>query len=872
MRSLTTLLLSLAAVLVVAAPADASFVESAVTEFVEPSGEPALQAGSHPDTVTDITTRTHFSQEAQREMPDEALRDVRVELPPGFYGNPQAVATCMPGELIIREGLCNVDSQVGVLSAWLILPPSESPPLRFPVYNMPVGEDETASMMSIVIGGAAVKFAVTPKTEGNNGLEVSLKNINEALPVYRTHLDIWGIPASPVHDPERFVAQEQGGAKSGLPLRPFTTLPARCEPLTTVFRFRSWKETEGWVTSSSTSPSLTGCDGLVFDPKLEVTPAVRQADTPTALDVDLTVPQDETYSGVGTPQLRDGVVKLPKGVALSTAAASGLGSCSDTELKLGTREEPDCPDSSKIGTVSITTPVLPKPLEGNVILGTPTPEHLVRLFLVAKGSGIQLKVPGIVQLDEKTGQLTTEFRESPQLPFSNLRLHFKGGPRAALTTPPTCGTYTSRGEFTSWADPNPVVSESSFTIDQGCGREGTFSPTLRAGATQALAGQFSAFNLQVLRDEGEQDVSRIEATLPEGLLAKLGGVPLCGDAQAASGDCPAASRVGVTTVGTGAGALPLYVPQPGKAPTAIYLSGPYKGAPYSLVVKVPAQAGPFDLGTVAVRSGIYVDPATTQVTVKSDPLPQILKGIPIAYRDIRVEIDRPGFTLTPTDCDPMRVESTIVSDQGKTANPSAPFRVSDCADLGFKPKLSLKLSGATHRSAHPKLRAVLKARRGDANIRKAVVTLPRTEFLENAHIRTVCTRVQYAADNCPKGSVYGYAKAWSPLLDKPLRGPVYLRSSNHALPDLVASLDGQIDIDLAGRIDSVHQRIRNTFWAVPDAPVSKFVLTMQGGKKGLLVNNTELCKAKPHASVEFTGHNGNRSSSNPLVKADCGKK
>jgi len=274
---------------------------------------------------------------------------------------------------------------------------------------------------------------------------------------------------------------------------------------------------------------------------------------------------------------------------------------------------------------------------------------------------------------------------------------------------------------------------------------------------------------------------------------------------------------------------------------------------------------------VAVRSGIYVDPVSTAVSVKSDPLPQILQGIPIAYRDIRVEVDRPGFTLNPTSCDPKSVTSTITSIAGATASPADRFQVAGCERLGFKPKLSFRYKGRTNRGAHPAVTATLKARKGDANIGKAVVTLPRTQFLEQGHIRTICTRVQYAADDCPKGSVYGYAKAWTPLLDQPLQGPVYLRSSNNTLPDLVADLDGQIEIELAGRIDSVDERMRVSFGAVPDAPVSKFVLRMQGGRKGLLVNNTELCRAKPRARAVFTGQNGKRSVANPLVRIGCGR-
>jgi hypothetical protein len=452
-------------------------------------------------------------------------------------------------------------------------------------------------------------------------------------------------------------------------------------------------------------------------------------------------------------------------------------------------------------------------------------------------------------------------------------------------TPAACGRYSTSATFTPWSGGPAVDSADSFAIDTGPNGSpcpsGGFNPKLSAGTVNPLAGGFSPFLLDVSRSANEQPLSGLSLRLPPGLLGKLKGIAYCpdavlaaipgaegtGSAEAASPSCPIASQVGSVAVGIGAGPNPFYV-KTGRA----YLAGPYKGAPLSLAVVAPAVAGPFDLGNVVVRNALKIDPETVQITSVSDPIPTLLHGIPLGIRDLRIELDRERFTLNPSGCEETHFSGSASAPSGASASLTGRFQAASCERLGFKPKLSLKLSGQTHRSAHPKLRAVLKARKGDANIGRAVVTLPKTEFLENAHIRTICTRVQYGAGNCPKGSIYGYAKAWSPLLDKPLQGPVYLRSSNHPLPDLVASLDGQIHIDLDGRIDSVHSRMRATFASVPDAPVSKFVLNMQGGKKGLLVNNTELCHAKPHASVQFTGHNGKRSSSNPLVKTACGKK
>jgi hypothetical protein len=502
------------------------------------------------------------------------------------------------------------------------------------------------------------------------------------------------------------------------------------------------------------------------------------------------------------------------------------------------------------------------------------------LVVVDPDTGVVLKLPGKISTDPLTGRITTSFDDNPQLPFEYLNLQLKGGSGAALIAPTSCGIYTAHAEFTGWAQPErSVSSDSSFRIDEGCGAASQFKPGLSAGSSNPTAGAFSPFVLRVTRQDGEQNLSRIEATLPPGVLAKLAGVPLCGDAQAATGDCPAASQVGTTTVAAGAGPDPIYVPQPGKAPTAVYLAGPYNGAPYSLVVKVPAQAGPFDLGVVTVRNALYVDPTTTQVTAKSDPLPQILQGIPLAYRDVRVEINRNDFTLNPTSCEPMQVTSLLTSSVGMRATPSARFQVANCEGLAFKPSLALSFKGQTKRTGDPALAAVLKAPAGQANIAKTAVILPSSVFIDNRHINNPCTRVQFAANACPAKSILGTATAYTPLLDKPLTGPVYFRSNGgeRKLPDLVADLNGQIHVVLVGFIDSVKSgkessRVRTRFQSVPDAPVSKFELKLYGGKRGLIQSSTNICKELGKATVQMTGQNGKPNDFETAIGTSCGGK
>jgi hypothetical protein len=422
-----------------------------------------------------------------------------------------------------------------------------------------------------------------------------------------------------------------------------------------------------------------------------------------------------------------------------------------------------------------------------------------------------------------------------------------------------------------------VTATSTFTIDEGCANAGQFTPTLEAGTTAPSAGKPSPFTLRITQRSGQQNLSVIEATLPKGVLAKLAGVQLCGNAEAATGNCPMGSQVGTTTVGAGAGPSPIYVPQPGRAPTAVYLAGPYNGAPYSLVVKVPAEAGPFNLGTVTVRNSLYVDPTTTQVTAKSDPLPQILDGVPISYRDVRVDITRNDFTINPTSCEPMQVTSVLTAISGQTASPATRFQVAGCDALGFSPKLSLQLKGQTKRTGNPAVNAVLTAPPGQANIAATTVILPKSSFIDQSHVDNPCTRVQFSADACPANSILGTAVAYTPLIDKPLEGPVYFRSNGgeRTLPDIVADLNGQIHVVLVGFIDSVKvgkesSRVRTRFASVPDAPVSKFVLKLKGGKRGLIENSQNLCKVKPVATVQMTGQNGKPHDFKQKIGTSCG--
>jgi hypothetical protein len=842
------------------------------------------EAGAHPDFTTSFELKTDPASPADSNglhEPYARTRDIAVSLPPGLIGNPNAVDRCTTLQLTTAfdEGGCPLDSQVGIAVIRLY----NVHTLVEPIYNMEAPGGDTVARLGFLATTLPNYINVQVRSESDYGLTATLEGVPANEKLVSASTTLWAVPAASSHDTERLtpreayleVKSESPPREFGLAPAPFMTNPTRCGvPQQIGFATDSYQLPGQFSEASAPLPEITGCGSIAFDPALSLSPTNPVAAAPTGLDAQLEIPQDETVGGRATSQLRYATVTLPEGVTIAPGAADGLEACSPQQVGLETRDPAACPPASKIGSADFDVPALSRVLHGAVYQRTPRTGDLFGVWLVADELGVHVKIPGDVHADAATGQLTTVFDGTaaaggnPQVPLRRFDLHFKGGPRGVLATPMRCGAYAARYEFTPWSGRAPASGEAPMEIDQGCDTGG-FAPKLSAGTVNPVAGSFSPLVTSLTRESGEENVAGVDVTMPPGVLAKLAGVPLCDEPAAATGQCPSASQVGVTTVATGPGPSPLWIPQPGKEPTAVYLSGPYRGAPYSLVVKTPAQAGPFDLGTVIVRAGIYIDPETTAVTVKSDPLPQILEGVAISYRTIDVDVNRPRFTINPTSCRPMKVDAKVTSSEGAVASPTDRFQVGGCSDLGFKPGLGLRLFGRTSRAGHPRLRAVLRTHPGDANIARASVALPRSEFLDQGHIGTVCTRVQFAAGGCPPRSIYGRARAFSPLLDQPLEGPVYLRSSNHELPDLVAALHGQVDVDLVGRIDSVNGGIRTRFEAVPDAPVTKFTLTMQGGDRGLLQNSRNLCASPSVAAVAFTAQNGKAVHLHPSVKNPC---
>jgi hypothetical protein len=851
------------------------------------------QAGGHPDWTIEGAWEERNSEPGGGCACSD-VKELIFSAQTGMIGNPHAVPRCTL--LQFGQHQCPSESQIGIVMPEITIPL----PFQQPLYNMePHPEQPGLVAFETPLLNTPIFIDLSGRTESDYGLDITTSGIFHPIPLKGVKVYVWGVPGIPVHDTSRLPTPQGGilcishypepcgpGVEFHGPVEPLLQSPTTCGvPLNGGINLRYY---DFQVFHAETPvPEMTGCDQLSFDPSLSATPTTTQADTPSGIDIDAAVPQTQSPTTPTASQIRSLTVTLPQGFSVNPSAADGKSSCADVQGAFGTRGPAHCPEESKIGTLTVDSSALPGPIDGAIYLGEPLPEDKYRIFLVADGYSTHVKLAGSVHLDSKTGQVVTIFNDLPQTPFSRFTMHFFGAERGLLATPERCGTYPVKSEFVPWDSALATHTFISyFNIDSG--PNGTpcpsgarpFHPAVKSGMADNTAGVHSTFALQVIRPDGDQSLAGLRVLAPRGFSAKLAGVPYCpeaalarisapgysGLAEQGAPACPAASQVGTVMTEAGAGSRPLHVP--GK----VFLAGPYKGAPLSVVVVVPAVSGPYDLGTVAVRAAITVSPTNARVSTVSDEIPQILEGVPLRVREFEVKFDRPNFALNPTNCEPSSVDSEVLGIEGAAASLSNRFQVANCADLPYEPKLDLKLSGGVRRRGHPAIHATFTAKPGEANTREVAVALPKGEILDNAHIGNVCTRVQFAANTCPASSILGFAEASTPLLDAPLKGNAYLRSSSNPLPDIAIDLEGQVNFELVGRVDTAGNGALRTTFEAPDVPVSRLILDLAGGSKGLVQNSNSLCGARKAASTKMVGQNGTLISTKNRLRVSCGPK
>ena len=879
-------------------------------------GEPGIydQAGGHPwKGITDFTVRTDSGNPQGGNV-----ENIRVDVPAGLVPNPTIFPRC--ARALFDTGACPPNTQIGI-EELTIKEGTAVVRIQVPLYNLAITPDQVslfafhpadAAPLAPVIGAIAGLDPVfivggvrdQPSQFGphDNGLFFTIDDAPESPALLRSKLTFWGVPGDPVHNAQRDQACATvleplplppacsgGGLPHTNPQLPFLTNPTRCDGLARITRLSLWSHAGDFDTVDDPTPTIQGrngpqhCDRVPFAAGIEVTPDTAQPDAPVGPRVRLSTPQPglEDKDVLTTSHVKDVSVTLPPGMTLNPSAANGLAACTDAQLaaNTGVVGGDECPEASKVGTVDVKSPLLPDSVVGSAFVGQPLTGDRYRLFVTLEGRGVSIRLKGSVRPDPGTGQLTATFQNNPEQPFSTFDVDLEDGPRAPLANQLDCGPKTASGVFAPSSGTPPVTANGGFTIGSGAGCPAPFEPGFGAATATPVGGAFSPFTASIARADRNQYLSRVTVKTPPGLAGMISSVEQCSDALAAQGACPASSRIGTARTSSGAGPEPFVLSGP------VYLTGPYKGAPFGMVAVIRAIAGPYDLGTVVVRESIFVDPEDAHLTVISDSLPTILEGVPIRLRTIDVAIDRKDFVYNPTSCGSKEVEGTLHSTTGTAARRLASFQLAGCEKLGFTPKMSMQLIGPRQMGIrkHPGLKTRVTQPRRQANIATARVKLPLSLALDPGNARAICGFEASLRADCPANSRIGNAKAVSPALNRPLTGPVYFvqgiridpktGARIRTLPSLLAKLHGEIRVNVRGTTAVEKRKLVSTFERVPDAPVTDFELTLRGGRGGILIvtGRRGLCGRRQVTLAELSGHNAKRISSRVNMVKPCKK-
>jgi hypothetical protein len=872
----------------------------------EEGGASDTQAGSHPfQLTTTLMLNAQFYENVNygelRPDPTGQPKNLVFKLPPGLVGNPTQFPQCTAAQFddtLKGDGLseCGPETAVGVAAITITGPGKRSETPIVPVFNLTPSAGEPARF-GFTILRTPIYLNTSVRTGDDYGVTVTVANTTQTVTFVSSRVTFWGVPGDPRHDGERgwsCVEDEHKAPQTGTPCvathakqpPPFLELPTSCTgPMQTTMEVDSWEQQDSFSSTLPTSalPSLDGCNALPFSPSISVAPDGQAGSTPTGLTVGIHVPQQISLDGegLGEADVKETTVALPTGVALNPAAADGLQACSEAQVALSVDSEASCPEASKVATLEIKSPLLVNPLTGEAYLAAQNANpfgSLVAMYLVAKDpvSGTLIKLAGEVQPNPLTGQLVSTFKNTPQLPFEDLTLHFFGGDRAPLGTPALCGAYTTTASIAPWSGNQPAEPSSTFDVTSGpngssCQNPLPFAPSLTSGSPNINAGSFTPLTTTITREDGQQNIQSVQLHYPPGLSGVLAGVKLCPEAQANAGTCGPESKIGSTIVSVGLGGDP-YSVTGGEVFLTEKIAGSPVDAPFGLSIVNPAVAGPYNLGKVIVRATIEVDPHTSALTITTDSsgpyaIPHILDGIPLQIKHVNVTVERPGFTFNPTDCDKQAITGTIGSSEGASAPVSTPFQVTNCAALKFAPKFAVSTSGKTSKAKGASLSVKLtypKTPQGtEANIARVKVDLPKQLPSRLTTLQKACTAKQFEANpaGCPSASVVGHAKAITPILPVPLEGPAYFVShGGEAFPSLIVVLQGYgVTVDLVGTTFISHAGITSsTFKTVPDVPVGSFELILPEGKFSALAANGSLCKSASKLAMPtaFVAQNG----------------
>lgn len=878
--------------------------ETCNAEGKNPGAEFYTQVAGHPNFgITDFAFNYSKSTNLLGEevkTPEEHVHNVRVDLPAGLAVNPEAVPQC--SEADIAELKCPESTRVGTDeaegTAEIGLGIKKTVTEPFGVYNVERRPGEAARFAVEVKGTLielAEKFSGTKlrsaiylnggiswfhegETSENSGVAsgdyheyFKIQNIPTEPELIESKLIFWGVP----HEHE-----------SAEPDNAFLTMPSLhsdcTQPQTTYLHVSSYESPTSYLKYADETRlkdgqaiTATGCETLAFAPSFSLAPETTQSDLPDGPTFTLHTPQHIAEpSKTSSPELETAEVTLPEGMTLNASAAHGLEGCSNAQIALGTANKIECPAGSEIGTVSIDAPGIPNgSLAGKVYLGSPEPNQgpesgrEFRIFLAAEAPqyGVGVRLEGHVKANKTTGRLTAIFENDPEVPFEDFVLNFKGGSRATLANPLTCGAAEPSAALTPYTGQPPTAAATHGFVVDGNGKGGACPAPLPFSLSQSSApqdpsnaGAYSPFTLDFARSDGQQYLSKVQTTLPAGLLGDIPSVPLCSEAQASSQTCPSTSEIGTVTVLAGSG------PEPYSFTGHVYLTASYAGAPYGLAIAVPAVAGPYNLGVVPARAQINVEQNTARVVVTAS-VPAIWEGVPLRLKNISIAVNRPNFLFNPTNCAAMATESVLTSTLAATQGLSSPFQVGECSKLAFKPAFSAYTGAKATKLGGASLEVQITQPAHQANLREVLTTLPKQLSAQETTLRKACPAATFEAGpapgGCPETARVGTVKVSTPVLPGTLEGPAYLVShGGEAFPDLDLIVKGDgIQVVLVGHTFIAANGVTSSkFETLPDVPISSVALTLPTGPQALLSAHANLCTAKLTAPTTLIAQSGTK--------------
>lgn len=852
----------LAFLLVLASPAGASVFE------VEPGSFSTVLSGQDAGEHANLKATFTVGQEPPNN-PTGYVKDIDLRLPSGLVADPSATPRCTVAQVLGES--CSAESAVGIAEITTGLPPLFETVRRSTVfiYSIEPYTEEPAAF-AFLASGSPVRLDAGLSPENGYGLSMDATDVSDARPLISAKVTLWGVPADhngPVCSFNEVTEEEEcvkfGGPGKGTRL-PFLSNPVACGTgLSSSLSLDSWQGETAAAEPAAISP-ISECEGLRFEPSVSMSPEQTQAREPTGYDVALHMPSDQSPDGRAAADLRSARIALPTGTVISPSATTGLQACSDSQLAVAASSAATCSQASEIGSATVTTPLLSESMKGQLFLGAPECEpctgvdaqegRMIRVFVQAVGSGVRVKLAGSISVDQSTGRLTLVISESPELPIEELKLTINGGPKALLANPSECAlTLHGSAQLTPYSSSLATEVAGPSFQPSGCTAP-QFAPSLEAGTVSNLAAGPSSTIISIARSDQDQTLERFSVSLPPGLLGLLSKVPACPPSVAQAGACDIQSQLGSVTIAAGPGAEPLSLTG------AVFLTGPEEGAPFGLSIVVPAQAGPIDLGKIQIGAGIHVDPATAALTISSGAVPQSLAGVPLQIRSLRLDIDREGFIVNPTNCRPQAIDATITSAQGTPASAAEHFQAAGCAKLSFKPKLTALADAKTTRLGGAYVHLKLAGAPGEANVSKVKIDFPKALPSRLTTLQGACREAVFKADpaSCPGSSIIGTGAITTPFLRGLLRGPVYLVShGSRAFPDLDGVMQGEgVTLILTGTASFAKGISSDAFRALPDAPISTLDLMFPQGPSSAFAANANLCGRTLKMPTELTGQNG----------------